>query len=217
LGEIEVTLEDGTKEKAQILLNEDEAKLKSAVDEVDNGSGGGSGLLAADGKFINDELEKDYGSYLKRKAAQEKPPRERLDWKQARDYWLFDSPMARGNNFNKKAVVERWYDYNEVTLSNGKRVDSYDPLKGEIISRKATNLEEVELSTFESYLQEMKTKYASGTPINSPKYSPDFDGQILKGKQILEVPESNKNFSQIQSYIDLAKNKYNIEIRFKPE
>jgi len=38
LGEIEVTLEDGSKEKTQILLNEDEAKLKSAVDEVDDGS-----------------------------------------------------------------------------------------------------------------------------------------------------------------------------------
>jgi len=30
-----MTLEDGSKEKAQILLNEDEAKLKSVVDEVD--------------------------------------------------------------------------------------------------------------------------------------------------------------------------------------
>ncbi len=37
-GEIEVTLEDGNKEKAQILLNEYEAKLKNAADEVDDGS-----------------------------------------------------------------------------------------------------------------------------------------------------------------------------------
>jgi len=31
----------------------------------------------------------------------------------------------------------------------------------------------------------------------------------------LEIPESNKNFDKIQEYIDLAKDKYNIEIRFQ--
>ena len=135
----------------------------------------------------------------------------------ARDYWLYDSPMARGNAFNNKATQERWYPYNEVHLENGKRLDSYDPIKGEIISRKATNLEDIELSTFESYLKEMKTKYVSGTKINSPKYSPDLDNKILQGKQILEIPEANKSFSQIQEYVDLAKNKYDIEIRFRLE
>lgn len=128
--------------------------------------------------------------------------------------------MARGNAFNKKSVVEEWYPCNEVHLSNGKRLDSYDPIRGEIVSRKATDLADIELSTFESYLKEMKVKYKPGTIIRTDKYAdfkPPIDGQPLKGKQILEIPASNKNFSGIQDYIDLAKNKYGIEIRFREE
>ena len=128
--------------------------------------------------------------------------------------------MARGNAFNNKAKLESWYPYDEVHLSNGKRLDSYKPPKngqpGEIVSRKATNLDEIETTTLETYLKEMQTKYSPGTPINSPKYSPALDNQVLQGKQILEIPSSNQNLSNIQQYIDLAK-KYNIEIRFRPE
>ena len=62
----------------------------------------------------------------------------------------------------------------------------------------------------------MQTKYPAGTTIRSNKY-PVLDGQTLQGKQILEIPSGNQSFSQIQDYIDLAKNKYNIEIRFRPE
>ena len=125
--------------------------------------------------------------------------------------------MARGNKFNDTAKENRWYKYDEVHLENGKRLDSYDEIKGEIVSRKATDLENIELSTFESYLREMKNKYPEGMKIRSDKYKKELDGKILKGKQILEIPESNKNFDKIQEYIDLAKNKYNIEIRFRPE
>ena len=66
--------------------------------------------------------------------------------------------MARSNAFNKKAVKEDWYPVNELHLSNGKRLDSYDLIKGEIISRKATDLEVIDISTFESYLKELKNK-----------------------------------------------------------
>ena len=125
--------------------------------------------------------------------------------------------MARRNEFNKKAIDNEWYEYNEVHLENGKRLDSYDEIKGEIVSRKATDLESIELSTFESYLKEMKNKYSEGIKIRSDKYKTELDGKVLKGRQILEIPESNKNFDKIQEYIDLAKNKYNIEIRFRPE
>ncbi|NTE04380.1 hypothetical protein G6M26_06115 [Agrobacterium tumefaciens] len=179
------------------------------------------GLLNSEGKFIDNILENDYVKYLERKRVQGKSPRERLEWKEIRDYWLNDSPMARGNAFNDKAIRERWYRYNEVTLANGKRVDSYTPpangKTGEIISRKATNLEEIELSTFESYLKEMKTKYPSGQPINAPKYGDELKGKVLEGNQILEIPVSNQNFNKLQEYINLAKNKYNIEIRFRSE
>jgi hypothetical protein len=57
---------------------------------------------------------------------------------------------------------------------------------------------------------------AGGTIIRSNKY-PEIDGKILDGKQILEIPSNNRNFGKIQEYIDLAKNKYNIEIRFRDE
>jgi len=126
--------------------------------------------------------------------------------------------MARGNAFNDKA--KQWYNFNEIHLQNGKRLDAYVPPSngnlGEIISRKATNLEEIEIATYEHYLKEMQSKYFAGIRIRSNKY-PDLDGDLLQGKQILEIPSSNQNFSQIQEYIDLAKNKYNIEIRFRPE
>jgi hypothetical protein len=177
--------------------------------------------IILNGKFVDDVLEVDYKKYLARKAAEGKAARERLEWKEARDYWLYDSPMARGNAFNKKAIDEGWYDYYEVVLENGKRLDSYIPPRngniGEIISRKATNLDEIEISTFESYLKEMKSKYAPGIKINSPKYSPALDNQVLRGKQVLEIPEHNRNINNIQEYINLAKDNYNIEIRFRPE
>ena len=168
------------------------------------------------GKFKDADLESSYQKYILRKSKEGKIPRDRLNWKEARDYWLNDSPMARGNAFNKKAVREGWYDYDEIYLSNGKRLDSYDEISGEIISRKATDLENIDISTFESYLKELKNKYAEGTIIRSNKY-PEIDGKPLKGKQILEIPEINKNFSEIEQYVELAQNKYNIEIRFRSE
>ncbi|WP_461086815.1 hypothetical protein, partial [Spirosoma flavus] len=188
-------------------------QLKKSLDDL-------AAFLDNAGKFVDALLEADYQRYVSRKVGQGKPARERLDWKKERDYWLNDSPIARGNAFNKRAVSERWYPVSELNLSNGKRLDSYLPPignnVGEIVSRKATSLEDIELSTFESYLREMQSKYSPGTIIRSNKY-PAIDGQSLQGKQILEIPASNQNFSQLQDYIDLAKNTYNIDIRFRPE
>jgi len=187
-------------------------KLGDAIKKVKK-----AGNFIKNGKFIDELLEADYQKYLTRKSKQGKAPKDRLEWKESRDYWLNDSPMARGNKFNETAKNGKWYEYSEVHLENGKRLDSYDAVKGEIVSRKATDLESIELSTFESYLKEMKNKYSAGIKIRSDKYKNQLDGKVLKGRQILEIPESNKNFDKIQDYIDLAKNKYNIEIRFRPE
>ena len=174
-------------------------------------------LLSKEGKFIDNALEQDYQKYLARKSKESKSARDRLSWKKERDYWLNDSPMARGNEFNKKA--EKIYDFNEIHLENGKRLDSYIPptmdKKGMIISRKATDLENIELSTFENYLKEMKSKYSSGTTIRSNKYS-QLDGKKLEGNLYLEIPESNKSFDQIEDYKKIAK-KYDIEIIFLKE
>jgi hypothetical protein len=165
--------------------------------------------LLSGGKFVDDILEQDYQKYLARKAKEGKSPRERLEWKEVRDYWLYDSPIARGNAFNKKAEFK--YDINELNLKvDGKnvRVDSYVPpkngIEGQIISRKATDLDVIELSTFESYLKEMKKKYFDGALIRSDKY-PYLDGQKLSGKQFLELPDTNKSLSNINEYINIAK------------
>ena len=177
---------------------------------------GKSDLLDDAGKFIDNALESDYQKYVKRKLKGGKTPRDRNNWKEIRDYWLNDSPMARGNKFNNTAVEEKWYPYNEIHLENGKRLDSYDPFMKEIISRKATELSDIDISTFEKYLKELGEKYASGTKIRSNKYSV-IDGQVLEGKFVLEIPESNRAFSEIDDYIKLAKEKYNVEIRFRRE
>ena len=191
-------------------------KLGDAIKKVKK-----AGNFIKNGKFIDELLEADYQKYLTRKSKQGKAPKDRLEWKESRDYWLNDSPMARGNKFNKKAIDNDWYLYNEVTLENGKRLDSYTPpmngVEGKIVSRKATNLEEIELSTFEDYLKEIKAKYPIGAKINAPKYGDELKGKVLEGKHYLEIPESNNSFGKLQEYIDLAKNKYNIEIIFRPE
>lgn len=85
-----------------------------------------------------------------------------------------------------------------------------------IISRKATDLEDIQLETFESYLREMKNKYFDGALIRSDKY-PFLDGHKLSGKKYLEIPESNKSFSNIDEYMKIAREKYDIEIIFLKE
>ena len=172
-------------------------------------------MLTSSGKFKDADLENGYLTYIARKDKQGKPPRDRIDWKEAHDYWLYDSPMARGNAFNKMASKKEWYPYDEVHLANGKRVDSYDPVKKEIISRKATDLEMIDVKTFEQYLKELRDKYPAGAKIRSDKY-PEIDGQHLQGKQILEIPASNKNFERIKEYEAIAED-YKIEIRFREE
>ena len=161
-------------------------------------------------------MEESYLSYVARKDKQGKPPRDRIDWKEAHDYWLNDSPMARGNAFNETARDNKWYLYNEVHLENGKRLDSYDPVKGEIVSRKATDLEMIQVDTFEQYLKELRDKYPPGIKIRS-NTNRQIDGQELHGKQILEIPASNKSFERIKEYESLARDKYGIELRYREE
>ena len=118
--------------------------------------------------------------------------------------------------FNDTARKGDWYPYNEVHLENGKRLDSYDPVKGEIISRKATDLEMIQMNTFERYLKELRDKYPPGTKIRS-NTNRQIDGQELHGRQILEIPASNKTFDKIKEYEALARDKYGIELRYREE
>jgi hypothetical protein len=86
---------------------------------------------------------------------------------------------------------------------------------GEIVSRKATDFDNIQTSTFENYLKEIDNKYSPGTVIRSNKY-PELDGKQLQGKKILEVPASNQTSSKLAEFQKLADD-YNVELRFQPE
>ena len=191
-------------------------KLGDAIKKVKK-----AGNFIKNGKFIDELLEADYQKYLTRKSKQGKAPKDRLEWKESRDYWLNDSPMARGNEFNKKAWKENWYPAWEVQLDNGKFIDGYNPYTKEIISRKATDLADIQEDTFVKYLNELRNKYAPPKKITTKKEGEIYD--LIRNKElpmdsklILEIPESNKKFDKIKEYIKIAKEK-GIEIRFRPE
>ncbi|MGT2910050.1 hypothetical protein ACVR0S_09695, partial [Streptococcus dentapri] len=181
---------------------------KAKVDEAGQ-------LLDPDGVFMEPKLEEKYQKYLERKARTGQTPRDRLNWKEASDYWTKESPMARGNRFNKTVQDRGTYPATEVNLENGKRLDSYDPYKGEIISRKATDLDKIQESTFRDYLSEFQEKYARGTKIRS-NTNRFVDGQKLEGKYILEIPASNTDIPNIQHYKDIA-SEYDVTLRFTEE
>lgn len=126
--------------------------------------------------------------YIKRKISKGQTPKDRLEWKQASEYWTKESPVARGNNFNKTVREADIYDYHEIFLENGKRLDSYDPDAGEIISRKATDLDKISEETYRRYLSEFSSKYSEGTKIRSNAYL-ELDGQELRGQYILEMQD----------------------------
>ena len=102
--------------------------------------------------------------------------------------------MAEGDQFNYQN--HHRYPQNEVTLANGKRVDSYDPGEA-IVSRKNTQLDDVRPETAINYINEVLNKYAPGTKIN--------DTEVLDGTPILEVPVQNSPVSQ--TIIDHANSK----------
>lgn len=100
-----------------------------------------------------------------------------------------------GNNFNKENRPR--HPYNEVELEakevGGKKyvVDSYAPTK-EIVSRKFTQLSEVQEKTAKSYLNEITKKYSSGSKISNGTFNPNaLKGGRLKGELILEIPVQN--------------------------
>ena len=107
------------------------------------------------------------------------------DWLQE----LFD----KGNQFNKENRSR--YPYNEVEVKGSKKnyvVDSYLPNQ-EIVSRKNTQLSEVEEKTAIGYLNELKLKYAPGSTITDSPFNPNvLKGTTLQGDMILEVPIQNK-------------------------
>ena len=178
--------------------------------------------LDNDGKFVDNALETDYASYVSYKSRQGKTPRDRADWNEASDYFKYDSPIARGNSFNRKAWEEGWYPAWEVQLDNGRFIDGYNPFTKEIVSRKATDLVDINESTFVNYLDELVRKYAPPKKITTKKEGLIYD-QLranpdlpMDAKLILEIPEANRSFVDIDRYTRLAQEK-GITLRFRPE
>ncbi|MBY0347803.1 MAG: hypothetical protein K2W79_06040 [Hydrotalea flava] len=177
----------------------------------------GSSELVQDGsRFVDDVVEQDYQRYLDYKAKQMEEPRGRAEWKEISDYFLFDSPLARGNRFDAKAVKEEWYNYSEIQIDGKYYLDGYEKGK-KIVSRKGIDLKDIEIGQFEKYCQELTTKYKKGSLITTKK--PLYDAirnTILSGEYYLEIPMSNKTFQGLKEFEEIAK-KYDIKIDFKPE
>ena len=121
----------------------------------------------------------------------------------AKPEWL--RRLELGNEFN----VERrpFYEFKEVYVEKPGggyyRVDSYDTIKEEIVSRKYTQLGEVQEKSAARYLQEIDEKYAPGTPIGDVPSTHDvLRGKRLDGMKVLEVPPQRGPLPQ--SIIDLA-------------
>ena len=70
------------------------------------------------------------------------------------------------------------------------------------------------VDTFERYLKELRDKYPPGTKVRS-NTNRQIDGQELHGRQILEIPASNKTFDK--EHEALARDKYGIELRYRKE
>ncbi|WP_067964114.1 polymorphic toxin-type HINT domain-containing protein [Nocardiopsis trehalosi] len=116
--------------------------------------------------------------------------------------WLRDR-LEAGNNFNREreAHYTRLGGANEVHVgprtsgNQYQRVDSYIPGR-EIVSRKYTQLSEIQESTAFNYLRELARDYGPGTPIadtptNRRDLPEDLIGEELDGQMYLEVPVQN--------------------------
>jgi hypothetical protein len=103
--------------------------------------------------------------------------------------------LDAGNDFNRTqgAKYASQGGKNEVYVVNPDgngyyRVDSYNPRTGEIVSRKYTQLSEVQEATGVKYINELAKKYSPGTVIADVPSSGWLAGQRLQGQMILEVP-----------------------------
>jgi hypothetical protein len=100
--------------------------------------------------------------------------------------------MAEGVLFNKS----QWHRFetNEVTLGNGKVLDSYNALD-EIVSRKQTQLAEVNRSSALRNLRDFVKHYSPGEVVkDTPRaraHFPHLIGKELRGRMYLEVPVQN--------------------------
>ena len=114
--------------------------------------------------------------------------------------------FKRGNDFNKKGRIKYGDRQSEIVLHGvdkkaGKRLDAYVP-GDKIISRKATDIDNITEQTWRNYCNELVTKYKVGTPLNSTKMPGE---PPLSGKYCLEIPASNQTAKKLESFKKIAK------------
>jgi hypothetical protein len=110
------------------------------------------------------------------------------DWLKAR--------FEAGEAFNKANRGRYQYNEVEVIVKGQKyRVDSLNP--GEIVSRRLTQLSEVQEQTAVGYFNEFTRKYPAGAKITDSPFNPKvLRGQELRGELIFEVPVQTKPIPQ---------------------
>lgn len=172
-------------------------------------------LLDENGVFVDSENEAAYQRYLARKKKNGETPRDRIGWKEASGYWTEYSYVARGNKFNNTA--KKAYTYNEIVVEDDKgnrfRLDSYNPETGEIVSRKAIDLENTSDATFKGYLDEIKKKYRVGYIIKAQN---ELHDKKLEGHYVLEIPKSNEKYIDLKHFEELAA-EYGVTIKYAEE
>lgn len=150
-----------------------------------------------------------------------KKAKKALSWDEIKAFF------KRGNDYNEKIKFKKpaKYPFHEVTIEHPTlkypdgspkrfRLDSYE--EGlQIVSRKATDFDNIQSSTFENYCRELTNKYVEGAKITAPKY-PALNGKTLKGNFKLEVPKTNELSKSLDQFKEIAK-KYKVEIVFEPE
>jgi hypothetical protein len=164
---------------------------------------------------IGEEALRDYSDELYDLAKGALAKKKKFTWEEVKAFF------KRGNDYNTKVKSLRPnpYQYHEVSvvkqMPNGElkafRLDSYNPGKA-IVSRKATDFDKIQISTFEKYLNEFKNKYTVGTPITAK----GLKGQVLSGEYKIEVPLTNEISSKRKEFEELAK-KYSVEIIYRAE
>lgn len=174
-------------------------------------------------KELKQQIDEDLFDDIVKDASEEiVVQKKKLSFKELQAFW------KRGNDFNKKSKDFEWYGNNEIWITHptkvypkehkhsGKsrrfRLDSWDNNgDGMIVSRKATNLAEINKDTFIKYCKEISEKYPPGSKIANSEI-----GDKLYGKNYLEIPDANLTFDKIEEYKKIAKS-LDVELIFKPE
>ena len=163
---------------------------------IGGGAVAGRGVKAAVGEFARDPDAWRAARQLALRGEQADAGMVRFDalglkrpntWREVVQDW------RDGQQFN----LDQWgrYDANEITLRNGRRLDSYTH-ELDIVSRKNSQLADLEPSTASAYLREHVAKYSPGEVIADTARArtefPHLIGKPLDGKRILEVPVQNQ-------------------------